>query len=408
VSDSRAIDSIIVGERHRRDLGDVASLAHSIAEFDLLHPIVVTPGNVLIAGERRLRAVQQLGWTEVPVTVVDLAEIVRGELAENAERKDFLPSEIEAIRRAMAPEIAAQAKERQSRKVSGTGEETRDRIGTFAGVSGRTVEKIAKVVAAAESEPEKYGKLLADMDRTGKVNGVYRRLSNMQQAEKIRAEPRPLPAGPFRVAVADVPWPYEADSEDPSGRGVHPYATMNLADICALPIQKLLTDDATLWLFITNHHLLKGSHDLVLKAWGFEAVTMLTWAKDRFGYGHWLREQTEHCIMAVRGKPTTTLTNQSTWLGAPMGAHSEKPESFYAMVESLCPAPAYLDLFARKARRGWTAWGAEAPHDPEPETQIARADSPAPPKGQKRVWSETASPDIPTFLLRGAATIAAD
>src|SRR4051794_39948918 len=99
-----------------------------------------------------------------------------------------------------------------------------------------------------------------------------------------------------------------------------------------------------------------------------------TWGKDRFGYGHWLRERTEHCIMAVRGKPTITLTNQSTWLDAPMRRHSEKPEEFYAMVGSLCPAPAYLDLFARKARPGWTAWGAEAPQDPEPETQMARAD----------------------------------
>ena len=39
--------------------------------------------------------------------------------------------------------------------------------------------------------------------------------------------------------------------------------------------------------------------------------TILTWAKDRFGNGDWLRGQTEHAIMAVRGKPIVTLTNQS-------------------------------------------------------------------------------------------------
>ena len=249
---------------------------------------------------------------------------------------------------------------------------TRDKIGVFAGVSGRTVEKIAKVVAAAEAEPEKFGKLQADMDRTGSVNGVYRRLRNMQQAEKIRAEPPPLPRGPFRVIVADVPWPYEVDAEDPSGRGVHPYSTMSLADICALPVRDLAADDAILWLWITNHHLLAGSHVPILKAWGFEAETILTWAKDRFGYGHWLRGQTEHCIMAVRGNPTTTLTNQSTWLdGADAGAFS-KARGVLRDGRELCPAPAYLELFARRARPGWTAWGAEAPQDSEPETQIAR------------------------------------
>ena len=34
----------------------------------------------------------------------------------------------------------------------------------------------------------------------------------MQQAERIRAEPPPLPGkGPYRVAVADIPWAYEPD-----------------------------------------------------------------------------------------------------------------------------------------------------------------------------------------------------
>lgn len=73
----------------------------------------MTPQNVLIAGERRLAACKALGWTDVPVRVVDLGEIVRGEFAENADRKDFLPTEIDAIRRAMLPVEKAAAKERQ-------------------------------------------------------------------------------------------------------------------------------------------------------------------------------------------------------------------------------------------------------------------------------------------------------
>ena len=55
----------------------------------------------------------------MPVTYVDLKEVVRGEFAENAFRKDFLPSEIEAIRRAIEPYERAAAKERQ-RKHGGT------------------------------------------------------------------------------------------------------------------------------------------------------------------------------------------------------------------------------------------------------------------------------------------------
>jgi N6-adenosine-specific RNA methylase IME4 len=87
---------------------------------------------------------------------------------------------------------------------------------------------------------------------------------------------------------------------------------------------------------------------------------MLTWAKSQFGCGERLRGQTEHCILAVRGSPVLTLTNQSTLLVAPSGMHSEKPDAFYELVQSLCPAPQYLELFARRTRPGWVGWGDQA------------------------------------------------
>ena len=37
------------------------------------------------------------------MTVVDLKDVVRGEFAENAMRQDFLPSEVDSIRRALEP-----------------------------------------------------------------------------------------------------------------------------------------------------------------------------------------------------------------------------------------------------------------------------------------------------------------
>lgn len=100
------IGAISLGNRHRKDMGDIDGLARSIEAVGLLHPVVVTPAGMLIAGERRLAALRRLGWAEVPVTEVDLEEITRGEFAENADRKDFLPSEIDAIRRALIPVVA--------------------------------------------------------------------------------------------------------------------------------------------------------------------------------------------------------------------------------------------------------------------------------------------------------------
>jgi N6-adenosine-specific RNA methylase IME4 len=112
---------------------------------------------------------------------------------------------------------------------------------------------------------------------------------------------------------------------------------------------------------VTNLHMLNGGRE-VLDAWGFAPVTILTWAKDKFGTGSWLRGQTEHCVLATRGKPTVQLTNQSTLLQAPVRAHSEKPDEFYDLVESLCPAPRYADLFSRyQHNERWDGHGDEVP-----------------------------------------------
>src|SRR6266849_2299040 len=107
------IDQIQVGFRYRKDLGDVRGLADSIREVGLLHPVVVTPEGSLIAGQRRLEACRLLGWTEVPVTVVDLYQAARGEAHENFVRKDLLPSEIVALKRAIEPLERREARERQ-------------------------------------------------------------------------------------------------------------------------------------------------------------------------------------------------------------------------------------------------------------------------------------------------------
>ena len=107
------LSDIVVEKRHRKDMGNIASMAASIAEIGLLHPVVVTPKLELIAGARRIAAVRSLGWDAVPVNVVDIDSIACGELAENAERKDFTLSEAVAIRDTLMDEEKARAKERQ-------------------------------------------------------------------------------------------------------------------------------------------------------------------------------------------------------------------------------------------------------------------------------------------------------
>jgi hypothetical protein len=122
-------------------------------------------------------------------------------------RKDLTLSEAVAIKRALETIERAAAKERLAGKPSGKLPKGRatDKAARATGRARRTLEKAAAVVDAAALAPERFGKLLEDIDRTGRVNGVYQ-----QQAELIRAEPPPLPGNePYRVIVADPPWTYE-------------------------------------------------------------------------------------------------------------------------------------------------------------------------------------------------------
>lgn len=88
-----ALEAIVVGDRVRKDLGDLQRLADSIQRHGLLHPVVVTPDSRLIAGVRRLEAVRMLGWTEVPVTIINVADLLV------AEQDFFTPTRIYRVRR---------------------------------------------------------------------------------------------------------------------------------------------------------------------------------------------------------------------------------------------------------------------------------------------------------------------
>jgi N6-adenosine-specific RNA methylase IME4 len=187
---------------------------------------------------------------------------------------------------------------------------------------------------------------------------VLRSMNRDEAVRRIEQEPQPMPAGPFRVIVADPPWRYDVREDDGTHRGATDYATMSVEDIAALPVLERAADDAVLWMWITNAHMIEGAHVPILKAWGFEGKTILTWVKDRIGAGNYLRNKTEHCILATRGRATVVLTNEDTVLHAPRTEHSRKPPAFYERVEKMCPG-SKLELFAREPRVGWQVWGCE-------------------------------------------------
>lgn len=115
------IASIVVGERSRRDLTKIDSLAASIERVGLIQPPVVREidGEFhLVCGQRRIEAMKSLGWTEARVTVAhDLTDELAALLAEgeeNTEREPFTATDAVAHRRRIRDVEAALAKARQS------------------------------------------------------------------------------------------------------------------------------------------------------------------------------------------------------------------------------------------------------------------------------------------------------
>ena len=91
------INSVTITNRIRKDLGDISALAANISELGLLFPILVNKQYQLLAGERRLTACRELGWTDIPAIIMDTADAERElavEFAENRYRKDFNREEI--------------------------------------------------------------------------------------------------------------------------------------------------------------------------------------------------------------------------------------------------------------------------------------------------------------------------
>ena len=159
------------------------------------------------------------------------------------------------------------------------------------------------------------------------------------------------PDGKYDVIVVDPPWPCESDVVLGT---VHHYRPMTLEQIESLEIPA--ADDCVLWLWALNNLIHEAYH--VLDAWGFTPRTVLTWVKNRFGTGYWLRGQTEQCILATKGKPVWINTKHSTILAAEVREHSRKPDKFYALVDSICHSKK-LDMFSREKREGWEQWGDE-------------------------------------------------
>jgi N6-adenosine-specific RNA methylase IME4 len=151
---------------------------------------------------------------------------------------------------------------------------------------------------------------------------------------------------------------------------------MTLDIIKALPVSACAAKNCVLLMWAVDPMLPEAL--AVGAAWSFKYKTVgFVWAKERresskrgdafedendkrfpMGTGYWTRANPEMCLLFTRGSPKRVSASVRKLLIAPRHEHSRKPDEQYERIEALVDGP-YLEMFARQARPGWTAWGDE-------------------------------------------------
>ena len=191
-----------------------------------------------------------------------------------------------------------------------------------------------------------------------------------------------IPRHRYGAVLADPPWHFRARTALQVGNWTSRrdaekhYSVMDVDDIAALPVRDVAARDAHLFLWTTGP-VLRTAFE-VIEAWGFRySAVAFTWIKLKrshnalqlqvlplaegdlhVGLGLTTRKNAEFCLLGRRGNAHRNAKDVREVILAPVREHSRKPEQAQDRIERYCDGP-YLELFARRVRPGWDAFGDE-------------------------------------------------
>lgn len=157
------IEKVSVGDRIRKDMGDLKELSDDIAKNGLINPPVVTPDFELIAGERRLEAMKKLGYKQVEVRIMkveDAEHKLNLEINENENRKDFNKSERIEYARQLERIERVKAKERQANSTGGANPQLSQNFAEAE--KGKADDLVAEKMGIGSGEQYRKEKYIAD------------------------------------------------------------------------------------------------------------------------------------------------------------------------------------------------------------------------------------------------------
>jgi len=384
------INDVVISSRKRKLNEDkVKELAESMNLLGQLEPITITKDNVLLAGWHRLEAAKSLGWDEIKAECFDGDEIECElvEIDENLMRNDLtileqgehlarrqeligrnvgryaksngstvlpLKTTAEIAKDIGLSETSAQRRMQAARNIV---PEVKEAIrNTEIANSTTQLLQLARLAPAEQIEVARNitdgVSSIADAVRQVKKAQVIANLENVEAQEAKKIE------GVYDVIVIDPPWPMKKIERDVAPNQVEfDYPTMSEEELFNLEIP--CADNCHVWLWTTQKYL-PLALDL-LEAWDLKYVCTFVWHKpggfQPFGLPQY---NCEFALYARRGSPEfIDFKNFMACFEAPRGAHSEKPQEFYDMVNRVT-AGRRLDMFNRRAIPGFDTWGKEA------------------------------------------------
>ena len=126
--------------------------------------------------------------------------------------------------------------------------------------------------------------------------------------------------GKYPIIYADPPWRYS--QKGLQGAAENHYPTMNINELCALPVAELAAPDSALFMWATFPQLPEALR--LIEAWGFtyKSVAFVWLKKNRkadswfYGLGFWTRE-TLRSVCWRRGATPSGRRPMSTSLSSP-------------------------------------------------------------------------------------------
>lgn len=367
---------------------DYAALEADIIARGVLVPVEYDEAGNILDGHHRVQICEGLG-------LVDWPRFVRKGLSEDekraharalnlsrrhltsAQKREIIEAQLKETPSISSRAIAARFGVHHSTvssvraRLEGTGEISQ--LEKTEGRDGKMRPKPIRTMflpdAANVGEAKKVAKAIRDREmatrrqvKTGIINAI---------ADRGRMTAGELPRAAFPVGYADPPWEQQAWSDETGQDKGLMYPAMPLDEIKALCAGEAspFTADAILYLWVTTNRLDDGID--VLRAWGFDFVSAITWDKVHIGMGRWVRDRTEHLLIGKRGNFPGLIpgTQTESLYAEPRTTHSRKPVWFAEQIDRLFPDMRKLELFQRRESLAegdvrlngqWSFWGFEA------------------------------------------------